>query len=101
LLTQSNFFVYFLFQSAMKASSSNACMQVILSLAHSIATDERWINDSPQEFKPERWLRREGSAAGAWVPFGGGHRFCLGWQVSRAKYNQALHTVLHHHYSIH
>ena len=55
--------------------------RILISLKSSILADERWANDSPLTFNPERWLTSKGTRSGAWVPFGGGFRQCLGQQV--------------------
>lgn len=46
----------------------------------------RWQGeDNPLAFKPERWLHGAASKAGAWIPFGGGVRLCLGWLLAMVE----------------
>jgi hypothetical protein len=53
------------------------------SLQHTLHTDSRWqAEDDPLAFKPERWL---GQRDGAWIPFGGGPRLCLGWLMAMVE----------------
>ena len=42
----------------------------------------------PHEFRPERWLDEERTAAYSWIPFGGGVRHCIG--AAFAQYEMKL-----------
>jgi cytochrome P450 len=57
--------------------------------------DRRWF-DSPEEFRPERWL--DGSAARlpkyAFIPFGGGPRICIGERFATMEAVLMLATIL-------
>lgn len=57
--------------------------------------DARWW-ESPQEFRPERWLgdvSREQRPRFAWFPFGGGARVCIGEHFATAEAVLILATV--------
>lgn len=46
----------------------------------------RWQDeDDVQAFKPERWLHGAAQKQGAWIPFGGGQRLCLGWLLAMTE----------------
>ncbi len=49
--------------------------------------------EDPDEFVPERFLEGEGEG-GAWVPFGGGVRRCLGASFAQLEMEVVLSTVL-------
>lgn len=68
------------------------------SLAQVLLTDARWSNDEePLAFKPERWLGGATRKAGAWIPFGGGSRLCLGWLLAMAEMKVLLAVVFRGH----
>jgi cytochrome P450 family 135 len=50
----------------------------------------------PKEFKPERFLDAgpKGSEGGAWIPFGGGIRRCLGASLAQYELAMVIRTVL-------
>ena len=49
--------------------------------------------EDPEEFRPERFLEFE-HEGGAWVPFGGGVRRCLGASFAQLEMRVVLRTVL-------
>ena len=51
------------------------------------------LYESPSEFVPERWLRREERPRGAYVPFGAGAHACIGEPLARAIMTQALSGI--------
>lgn len=57
--------------------------------------DRRWF-DSPEEFRPERWL--DGSAAKlpkyAFIPFGGGPRICIGERFATMEAVLMIATIV-------
>ncbi len=68
------------------------CMQgrtVLLFLGYAMEIDERWAGEAgeraPLSFCPERWLDEAGQKTGAWMPFGGGPRMCLGYLLAIAE----------------
>jgi len=51
------------------------------------------LYDSPEEFRPERWL--EGAPESyAWIPFGGGVRRCIGASFAQVEMRTVLREVL-------
>ena len=51
------------------------------------------LHESPDEFRPERWL--EGSPEPyAWIPFGGGVRRCIGASFAQVEMRTVLREVL-------
>ncbi|RVX45885.1 cytochrome P450 [Nonomuraea polychroma] len=48
---------------------------------------------SPEEFRPERFM--EGHQNRAWMPFGGGRRFCVGAQLALLEMRVIIREVLH------
>ncbi|GAA2213114.1 cytochrome P450 [Nonomuraea monospora] len=48
---------------------------------------------APGEFRPERFL--EGHQGKAWMPFGGGRRFCVGAQLALLEMRVIIREVLH------
>lgn len=76
-----------------------AGQKLLVNVGDSIAHDARWAEDSPGSFRPERWLRDEGQKAGAWVPFGGGPRLCLGQQLAWVEM-KAMVAVLSRGYDV-
>jgi cytochrome P450 len=51
------------------------------------------LYDSPEEFRPERWL--EGTPESyAWIPFGGGVRRCIGASFAQIEMRTVLREVL-------
>jgi cytochrome P450 len=47
----------------------------------------------PEEFRPERFL--DGGHNRAWMPFGGGRRFCVGAQLALLEMRVIIREVLH------
>jgi cytochrome P450 len=47
---------------------------------------------SPEEFRPERFL--DGQQSRAWMPFGGGRRFCVGAQLALLEMRVIVREVL-------
>ncbi|MBB5775823.1 cytochrome P450 [Nonomuraea jabiensis] len=47
----------------------------------------------PDEFRPERFL--DGPQSRAWMPFGGGRRFCVGAQLALLEMRVIIREVLH------
>ncbi|MFI7633997.1 cytochrome P450 [Nonomuraea sp. NPDC049400] len=47
----------------------------------------------PEEFRPERFL--DGPQNRAWMPFGGGRRFCVGAQLALLEMRVIIREVLH------
>jgi cytochrome P450 len=54
------------------------------------------IYADPKEFKPERFLESDpkGMEGGAWIPFGGGIRRCLGASLAQYELAVVIRTVL-------
>ncbi len=52
------------------------------------------LYDSPQEFRPERWLEGESPESYAWIPFGGGVRRCIGASFAQVEMRTVLREVL-------
>ncbi|KAK8105202.1 hypothetical protein PG999_008561 [Apiospora kogelbergensis] len=52
-----------------------------------------WGSDS-EEFKPERWLEEKFRPNWAFIPFGGGHRICVGQQNALTVATYALTRLL-------
>lgn len=50
----------------------------------------------PEEFRPERFLEHDpkGMEGGAWIPFGGGIRRCLGSSLAQYEMAMVIRTVL-------
>jgi cytochrome P450 len=48
---------------------------------------------APEEFRPERFL--DGRQSRAWMPFGGGRRFCVGAQLALLEMRVIIREVLH------
>lgn len=68
------------------------------SLAQPLLTDARWAGEAdPLQFKPERWLNGAAQKAGAWIPFGGGPRLCLGWLLAMVEMKMLLAAVFRGH----
>jgi hypothetical protein len=63
--------------------------KLVLSLGYPMIFDERWALETGEagmhSFHPERWLSEEGQKTGAWMPFGGGARMCLGYLLATAE----------------
>ena len=51
------------------------------------------IYPDPKEFKPERFLGKD-PQGGAWIPFGGGIRRCLGASLAQTEMAVVIRTVL-------
>lgn len=71
--------------------------RVCLNVVERITYDERWVEDDPAMFKPERWLREEGSRVGGFMPFGGGPRLCLGQGLSFLELRIVLAVIARHY----
>ncbi|KAL4444062.1 hypothetical protein ABPG75_011799 [Micractinium tetrahymenae] len=68
------------------------------SLAQPLLTDARWAGEAdPLQFRPERWLDGAAHRTGAWIPFGGGPRLCLGWLLAMAEMKVLLAVVFRGH----
>ncbi|KAL4444058.1 hypothetical protein ABPG75_011795 [Micractinium tetrahymenae] len=68
------------------------------SLAQPLRTDARWAGEAdPLQFRPERWLDGAAHRTGAWIPFGGGPRLCLGWLLAMAEMKVLLAAVFRGH----
>jgi cytochrome P450 len=55
------------------------------------------VYDSPEEFRPERFLEREGGRdvnPYSWIPFGGGIRRCIGASFATLEMKLILQTML-------
>jgi cytochrome P450 len=55
------------------------------------------VYDSPEEFRPERFLEREGGRdinPYSWIPFGGGIRRCIGASFATLEMKLMLQTML-------
>ncbi|MEL6901895.1 MAG: cytochrome P450 [Cyanobacteria bacterium J06606_4] len=50
----------------------------------------------PKKFRPERFLERQFSAS-EFIPFGGGHRRCIGYALAKLEMNLILATLLKKH----
>lgn len=50
----------------------------------------------PKTFRPERFLGRQFSAS-EFIPFGGGHRRCIGYALAKLEMNLILATLLKRH----
>ncbi|KAK9843391.1 hypothetical protein WJX81_000043 [Elliptochloris bilobata] len=63
--------------------------RVLLNMYQVLTSDERFADngsgDGPGKFCPERWLGDDAHRAGAWIPFGGGPRMCLGYILAIAE----------------
>ena len=53
--------------------------------------------DAPHEFRPERWERRAALPKGAYVPFGGGSRQCIGMRFGQLEIKAIASHVLRGH----
>jgi cytochrome P450 len=51
------------------------------------------LYDSPEEFRPERWLNGTPESY-AWIPFGGGVRRCIGASFAQVEMRTVLREVL-------
>ncbi|EFN56775.1 hypothetical protein CHLNCDRAFT_144259 [Chlorella variabilis] len=68
------------------------------SLAQPLLTDARWQGEEqPLAFKPERWLAGAALKQGAWIPFGGGQRLCLGWLLAMTEMKVLLAAIFRGH----
>ena len=57
--------------------------------------DARWF-DSPQDFRPERWLSPAPRPRFSYFPFGGGARTCIGNHAALLSGTLALATIVQH-----
>lgn len=48
----------------------------------------------PDAFRPERFLERDRSPVGGWIPFGGGRRHCLGAELAQFEMRVVLQQLL-------
>jgi cytochrome P450 len=53
--------------------------------------------DEPHEFRPERWERTAALPKGAYVPFGGGSRQCIGMRFGQLEIKAIAARVLREH----
>ncbi len=53
--------------------------------------------EDPHEFRPERWERRADLPKGAYVPFGGGSRQCIGMRFGQLEVKAIAARVLREH----
>jgi cytochrome P450 len=53
--------------------------------------------DEPHAFRPERWERRAALPKGAYVPFGGGSRQCIGMRFGQLEIKAIAARVLREH----
>lgn len=82
---------------------------LVLDVAHTLAADARWADAPPaspahlSKFYPDRWIAGGGSSEeareglrreGAWVPFGGGPRLCVGYRLAEAEVKSMLAVLL-------
>jgi len=77
--------------------SASQGRQILLNLGHTLKYDERWAGEkgrlSPNCFCPERWLSKEGQKTGAFLPFGGDLRMCVGYLLAQAEMKVCDHQV--------
>jgi cytochrome P450 family 135 len=52
------------------------------------------LYESPQEFRPERWIEGDPPESYAWIPFGGGVRRCIGASFAQVEMRTVLREVL-------
>src|SRR5215211_5916779 len=52
------------------------------------------LYESPEEFRPERFLDGGGAESYAWIPFGGGVRRCIGASFAQVEMRTVLREVL-------
>jgi cytochrome P450 len=57
----------------------------------------RDVWDEPHAFRPERWERRAALPKGAYVPFGGGSRQCIGMRFGQLEIKAIAARVLREH----
>jgi cytochrome P450 family 135 len=71
---------------------AGAVLMVAIYLIHS----DPEIYPEPKEFRPERFLGADpkGTEGGAWIPFGGGVRRCLGASLAQYELAVVIRTVL-------
>jgi cytochrome P450 family 135 len=71
---------------------AGSVLMVAIYLIHS----DPEIYPDPKEFRPERFLGKEskGTEGGAWIPFGGGIRRCLGASLAQYELAVVIRTVM-------
>jgi cytochrome P450 len=71
---------------------AGSVLMVAIYLIHS----DPELYPEPKEFRPERFLESEpkGTEGGAWIPFGGGIRRCLGASLAQYELAVVIRTVL-------
>jgi len=52
------------------------------------------LYESPEEFRPERFMDGGGAESYAWIPFGGGVRRCIGASFAQVEMRTVLREVL-------
>lgn len=60
---------------------------------YGVQRDDRWW-DTPEEFRPERWLEDSERPEYAYAPFSGGPRHCLGMRFAMVELQLALATLV-------
>lgn len=69
--------------------------RIVLIYPYLLHRDRRWWDD-PEQFDPDRWApeRRDTGAKGAYLPFGGGARQCIGNGFALMELRLTLATLL-------
>lgn len=69
--------------------------KLTVSLTHVLKSDESFKDDEPLAYKPERWISEDGSGkvSKGYIPWGGGSRLCLGYQLAMNEMKTLLATI--------